>query len=111
MTDRRTSLRFEIVGRLRGSLAAESAVRVRNLSRGGALIEAPWSLPPNSVQSVRLESEHHVSKLEARVRHVRESYVGGHYLIGLEFLTVDGTVADQLEGVMLRHLPDNAQRT
>jgi hypothetical protein len=104
-------LRFEIVGRLRGTIAAESAVRVRNISRGGALIEAPWTLPQNSVQAVRLESEHHVSKLEARVRHVRESYVGGHYLIGLEFLAVDGPAAEQLDGVLLRHVPDNAQRT
>ena len=56
MSDRRGQPRFEIVGRLRGSVASLEQLTLINLSAGGALIEAPWPLAPESVHSIRLKS-------------------------------------------------------
>ena len=85
MTDRRTSLRFEIVGRLRGSLATTQPVRLHDLSPGGALIELSFALPVDSQHSVQVASDGQVATVEARVRHVRPSFEEGRFLVGLEF--------------------------
>jgi c-di-GMP-binding flagellar brake protein YcgR len=96
--DRRNALRFEVVGTLAGSITTAAAVPLRNIGRGGALIEAPWPLPQDSIHRVRLESESQSSACEARVRHVRH---GGDaprtYLIGLEFLHVDPTMLEEID--------------
>jgi len=91
VADRRSTLRFEIVGRLRGTLAVEDAVRVHNVSAGGALIEVPWSPPVDTRYAVRLESDQHLANVDARVCHVRQSFTGARYLVGLQFI---GTSAD-----------------
>jgi hypothetical protein len=108
-TDRRNAIRFEIVGRLRGSLAAEPPVRLRDLGRGGALIEAPWSLVPNTVHNVRIDSDQHLLAIDARVSHVRRSYAGNSYLIGLEFLHVDDAASTQIERLVARAPGSHAQ--
>lgn len=85
MTDRRASLRFEIVGRLRGSLATTQPVRLHDISPGGALVELSFALPVDSQHSVKLASDGHVTTVEARVRHARPSFEVGRFLVGLEF--------------------------
>ena len=102
MADRRNGLRFEIVGRLRGTVVAEPSVRLHNISRGGALVEAPWSLPPDSVHTIRLESDQQVSTVDARVCHVRQTWDTERFLIGLEFVTTDGAAASQIERLVAR---------
>ena len=87
VADRRSNLRFEIVGRLRGTLAVEEAVRVHNVSPGGALVEVSWSPSLDAHYTVHLESDRHLANVEARVCHVRPSALSGsRYLVGLEFL-------------------------
>lgn len=101
VTDRRTSLRFEIFGRLRGSLATTQPVRLHDISPGGALVELSFALPVDSQHSVQLASDGQVATVEARVRHVRPSFEVGRFLVGLEFtgpehaLQALGPVADQ----------------
>lgn len=105
MTDRRSSLRFEIVGRLRGSLATSESVRLRDISPGGALVEMPFPLPVDSQQPVQVVTDDHVSALEARVRHVRPAFEMGRFLVGLEFTTPEHLVREALGSVAIDSEP------
>jgi hypothetical protein len=96
--DRRNALRFEIVGTLTGSVTAPAVVPLRNIGRGGALIETPWPLPADSVHRVWLESDLLSTACEVRVRHVRHGRDRPQtYLIGLEFLHVDPPMLDEID--------------
>ena len=87
MSDRREQPRFEIIGRLRGSVATAEPVRVLNVSTGGALVEAPWTLPLESVVTIRMRSGAAQHDARVRVRHVRPSWDDGKgFLVGLEFV-------------------------
>jgi hypothetical protein len=88
--DRRSDLRFEIIGQLWGSLETVEPLPLRNVGRGGALVESRLPLPSDSVQGVRLVFQGRASDLQARVRHVTpivDPEGGERYLIGLEFVT------------------------
>jgi len=90
VSDRRGQPRFEIVGRLRGSVASLEQLPLINLSAGGALIESPWPLAAESVHSIRLKSGAAMQDVMVRVRHVRPTWRSGEgqrYLVGLEFLS------------------------
>jgi hypothetical protein len=63
----------------------EESVHVHNVSPGGALIEVPWAPPVDTRYTVRLESDHHLSSVTARVCHVRQAFTGPAYLVGLQF--------------------------
>jgi len=84
--DRRTKARFEIVGRLPGTLAAERPVQLRNVSLTGALIETDAPLQPETIFNVTLETDQQVATIRARVCHVRRTHLDDGYLVGLEFL-------------------------
>lgn len=86
MTDRRAVIRFEIVGRLPGTVTAERHVVLHNISAGGALIETPWPVQQDSVLAMKLESQTHLATLEARVCRVRPAFGSNTaYLVGLQF--------------------------
>lgn len=98
VADRRAQLRFEIVGRLRGTVASHSPVQLRDISRGGALIELQWPLKVDTLHDLRLESHSQFSQIQARVRHVRSSVPGPQgYMVGLEFVTLDASAAQHLD--------------
>jgi len=97
------------VGRLRGTLATDAPLRLHNVSRGGALVEAPWPLAVESLHTFRLESEANIATVEARVRHVRSEGVEHRYLIGIEFVTVDPAMAEQLDRIVMRHTAFSGQ--
>jgi len=94
--DRRTRTRFEIVGRLPGTLAAERAVRLIDVSLTGALVETDAPLQPETTLNVTLESERQVATIRARVCHVRRTHLDDGYLVGLEFLGTEPQVMDRL---------------
>jgi c-di-GMP-binding flagellar brake protein YcgR len=96
VTDRRLTLRFEIVGRLRGSIATAEPVRLHDISPGGALVEVPFPLPVDSQQAVQLVTDDHVSAIDARVRHVRPAFQMGRFLVGLEFTSPEHQVRQAL---------------
>ena len=96
MTDRRTSPRFEIVGRLRGSLATAASVRLHDVSPGGVLVEVPFLLAVDSHHAVHVTTEDRDSVLDARVRHIRPAFEMGRYLVGLEFTTPEHVVREAL---------------
>lgn len=87
--DRRTHRRFEIVGQLWGALEAVEPVVLHNLAESGALLEARFSLPKDSVHRIRIASPERTSEVQARVRHVSRPTGGDPgpaFLIGLEFM-------------------------
>jgi hypothetical protein len=94
--DRRTKSRYEIVGRLPGTLAAEQPVRVHNVSVSGALIETVAPLQPETVFNVTLESDQQVATIRARVCHVRPTHLDDGYLVGLEFVGAEPQDIDRL---------------
>jgi hypothetical protein len=104
VTDRRSSIRFEIVGRLPGSLATAQPVRLHDISPGGALVEVSFPLPVESQHAIQLGAHGHVSTLNVRVRHVRPAIDLGRYLVGLEFLAPAQQV-DEALGSSTDHEP------
>ena len=99
--DRRRGLRFEIVGRLSGSVATVEPVTVLNICAAGALIEAPFTLALNSWHSIRLGAEATFGALDARVCHVAAAKSPSRYLIGLEFVAPDPLTAGRLDQIVV----------
>lgn len=96
--DRRGRRRFEIVGQLWGSLESVEPLRLRNLARGGALLESRFTLQVDTVHRLRIASPGRTTDLQARVRHVsRPPGAAGNYLIGLEFLALPPLATEHLE--------------
>jgi hypothetical protein len=86
--DRRDAMRFEIIGHLWGSLDTINRLRLRNLARGGALVETLVPPDPDAFRLLRLGVEGTVHDVEVRVRHVtpQRTASGDRYFVGLEFI-------------------------
>jgi hypothetical protein len=100
--DRRSELRFEIIGQLWGSLEVVEHLPLRNVGRGGALVEAPQPLSADAVHAVRLMLDDRPADVQVRVRHVtplREAASDG-YLIGLEFVNPGAAVLAQIDRIV-----------
>jgi PilZ domain len=97
--DRRARVRLEVVGVLWGTLDVASAARVVNISRQGALIESPQSVPLESVQSIRFTVGGESVTVDARVRHLRRapSAETPEYLVGIEFLSTPDALLNSIE--------------
>lgn len=98
--DRRGRRRYEIVGQLWGALESVEPLRLRNLARGGALLESRFSLQVDSVHRLRIASADRTTDVQARVRHVSRptgSPASSSYLIGLEFLALPPLATEHLE--------------
>lgn len=103
LADRRIATRFEIVGELWGSVQSLEPLRVCNLAREGALVEAIAPLPVGSVQPVRLVQGSRTTDVRAAVRHLSPVFLpgGGHrYRVGLEFLNVNEDAAASIGTIM-----------
>ena len=98
--DRRGRPRFEIVGELWGTLDAVVGMPLVNIGRGGALVESPVPLAPQSVHHVAVTCDGQPTPASVQVRHVN-AVVGpdgrNRYLIGLEFLSVPSALLAQIE--------------
>ena len=97
--DRRARVRLEVVGVLWGTLEATPSARVLNISRTGALIESPQSVPLESIQSVRFTVAGEAITVDARVRHLRRSASTEvpEYLVGVEFLSMPDALLKSIE--------------
>jgi hypothetical protein len=56
------------------------------------------------MQTVRLESSAQLSTLHARVKHVRPTFTGEHYLIGLEFVTPEPHAVEHISRLLSHHV-------
>ena len=104
MGDRRTHLRFEVMGLMSASLLSNETLRVLNLGASGALVEGALPLPPNAEYRMQLVLESHVSEATVKVRRVTE--IGREagtprYRIGLEFLTISSEAEDVINRIVL----------
>lgn len=100
--DRRNDLRFEIIGQLWGSLEVFERLPLRNLGRGGALVESSLPLSADTVHGVRLMLSGQPSDIQVKVRHVTPLRDGGadRYLIGLEFVDANAGILDQIDRIV-----------
>lgn len=107
--DRRTDLRFEIIGQLWGSLETVEQLSLRNLARGGALVESLMPLNQDMVRAVRLAFGGQTSEIQVKVRHVTSERVAGgdRYLVGLEFIEPSATALDQIDLMVAARLADS----
>ena len=111
--DRRGELRFEIIGHLWGALESTEHLPLRDIGRGGVLVESRLPLAPDSVHAMLLrfgaEPDHDV---RVRVRHVRPADAGEGYLVGLEFLDLTAPAVaeiDRFVGAALPHATPTAE--
>jgi hypothetical protein len=96
--DRRAKPRFEIVGELWGSADIVTSLPVQNLGRGGALLDSPLPLAPDSVHWVTAIADGQPHMLQIRVRHStsvwnREEH---RYLIGVELVKLSPGVEEAI---------------
>jgi hypothetical protein len=95
-------MRFEVFGAFWGTFDAGDAVRVHNLTRHGALIEANQPLAIESIQSVCLMLDGQPAVADARVRHLKPTTTpeGGRYLVGVEFLAAPTAFLEAIDRLM-----------
>jgi hypothetical protein len=100
--DRRGELRFEIIGQLWGSLEVVEHLPLRNIGRGGALVESRLPLSSDTLHGVRLLLGKEPDDVQVRVRHVtpiREA-AGERFLIGLEFVNPPLGTVEQIDRIV-----------
>jgi len=104
--DRRSDLRFEIIGQLWGSLETVERLPLRNLGRGGALVESRLPLGAQSVHEVRLLFGKQPNDVRVKVRHVTpvSTSAGDRYLIGMEFMDLGLPALEQIDRVVAASL-------
>lgn len=96
--DRRSSPRFDVVGRLWGSAISAQQATVRNIGAGGVLVESSWPLPIDARVALRLPSSLTGAHVATRIRHV-QLQEGPIHLVGLEFSSADAALLDEIAGV------------
>jgi hypothetical protein len=97
--DRRSKPRFEIVGDLWGSIDATASMLVQNLGRGGALLDSPLPLAPDSVHWVTAMADNQPHLVQIRVCHSRAIVTPAgrsRFLIGVEFLKLSPGVEEAI---------------
>jgi hypothetical protein len=111
--DRRGDLRFEIIGQLWGSLETVERLPLRNVGRGGALVESRVPLSAQSVHGVRLLLGEEPSDVKVRVRHVTPvtTPAGDRYLVGLEFVDLGLPALEQIDRLVASSLGQPAPGT
>ena len=104
--DRRSRVRYDVVGTLWGVLELSETAKIRNVSRTGALIETPVPAALASTHSLKLIVDGDAVDVDALVRHVRPIEANGstgetpRYLIGVEFVSPPDSIlrsVDHLE--------------
>jgi hypothetical protein len=106
--ERRGCERSEIVGELWGSLGFVLSLPLRNLGSSGALLEVGQSLPLSSVHRIRLTLGETRGEVEVRVCRV-EPIPGPEgperYLIGVEFVQLPPSLAEQIDRLVAGPCP------
>jgi hypothetical protein len=97
--DRRGKPRFEIIGDLWGSIDATESLLVPNLGRGGALVESPVPLAPESMHWVTAMAENQPHLMQIRVRHSQPLTLPDgqtRFLIGVEFVKLSPGIEEAI---------------
>jgi c-di-GMP-binding flagellar brake protein YcgR len=87
--EKRDRERIEILGELHGEVMVFQPLSIREISRGGCLVETSFPLHINSLHDIRLTLGEQSIVLKGRVAHCRISDVDQeivHYRSGVEFI-------------------------
>jgi c-di-GMP-binding flagellar brake protein YcgR len=87
--DKRDRERIEILGELNGEIMIFQPLSIKEISRGGCLVETAFPLHLNSLHEIRLTLGDQSVVLKGRVAHCRISDVDQeivHYRSGMEFI-------------------------
>ena len=96
MADRRSRPRFDIVGRLRGTLVRDEPLKIEDISAGGVSFASPRPLALESTHDVRLEGDAHVFATRIRVRRCAPMPHSNTYLIGAELIHMEASAVDEI---------------
>jgi len=101
LSDRRVRPRFDIVGDMWGTLETVLTHALRNVGRGGILIESPQPLPLQSVHRLMFRAGEEDIAIDVRVQHVRpdpEAAAGEpRFLVGLQFVTEHPALMERID--------------
>jgi len=98
--DKRDRERIEILGELHGEVMIFQPLSIKEISRGGCLVETTFPLHLNSLHEVRLTLGDRSVVLKARVAHSRISDVDQDiitYRTGVEFIEPSERVAAAIQ--------------
>ena len=101
--DKRDRERIEILGELHGEVMIFQPLSIKEISRGGCLVETSFPLHLNSLHDIRLTLGEQSVVLKGRVAHCRISDVDQeavHYKSGLEFIEP----SDRIRGVIVEFI-------
>lgn len=101
--DRRAALRFDLGGQVWGTIETLDPLPLRNIGRGGLLVESSRPLRIDTLHRLHLVLQGYESIVEGRVRHVTGMYDGRaqvHYLIGFQFVEVDPATQERIDQVV-----------
>ena len=101
--EKRDRERVEILGELHGEVMLFQPLSIKEISRGGCLVETSFPLHINSLHDVRLTLGDQSIVLKGRVAHCRISDVDQelvHYKSGVEFIEP----SDRIKGVIVEFI-------
>lgn len=101
--DKRDRERIEILGELHGEVMIFQPLSIKEISRGGCLVETSFPLHLNSLHDIKLTLGEQSVVLKGRVAHCRISDVDQeavHYKSGLEFIEP----SDRIRGVIVEFI-------
>jgi hypothetical protein len=106
--DRRTALRFEIIGQLWGGLEMVNSTPLRNLAHGGALVELRTPPNPEAFRSIRFGLDGAVHDLQVRICHVTHNGAidGDRYLVGLQFVEPSAAALEHIDRIIEARLAE-----
>jgi c-di-GMP-binding flagellar brake protein YcgR len=97
--EKRDRERIEILGELHGEVMIFEPLSIKEISRGGCLVETAFPLHLNSLHEVRLTLGEQSVVLKGRVAHCRISDVDQEivtYRSGLEFIELNERVSEAI---------------
>jgi hypothetical protein len=105
-SEKRDRERVEILGELHGEVMVFQPLSIREISRGGCLVETSFPLHLNSLHDIRLTLGDQSVVLKGRVAHCRISDVEQeivHYRSGIEFIEpserIRGVIVEFIEAI------------
>lgn len=98
--DRRTAIRFEIVGELWGTLQVAQAFRVLNVGEGGMLIASPVPLSVGARYEAQITVDRQARTVPVRVTRVRPvAPAASACTVGVEFLDLPADLRRELDRI------------
>jgi c-di-GMP-binding flagellar brake protein YcgR len=97
--EKRDRERVEILGELHGEIMVFQPLSIKEISRGGCLVETAFPLHLNSLHDIRLTLADQSVVLKGRVAHCRISDVDQeivHYRSGVEFIELSDRIKEAI---------------